>query len=159
MSGRRRVVLTVNDEERSLEVFTDETLLDTLRERLGIFSVRGACGIGICGTCTVLVDGRPISACLSLSALQEGASITTSEGLAERAGGLDEVQQAFVDKDAFQCSYCIPGIVLTVRAYLDSTDDPTVEGAAEVLAGNLCRCGTYPQIREAIAQLVDRTRG
>jgi aerobic-type carbon monoxide dehydrogenase small subunit (CoxS/CutS family) len=159
MSDTRRVVLTVNGEERTLEVFTDETLLDTLRDRLGIFSVRGSCGIGICGTCTVLINGLPISACLSLSALQAGKSVTTSEGLAERAGGLDEVQEAFVGHDAFQCSYCIPAMALTVRAYLDTTDEPTVEGARDVLAGNLCRCGSYPQVLEAIAELVERDRG
>jgi aerobic-type carbon monoxide dehydrogenase small subunit (CoxS/CutS family) len=153
LSGRRPVTLHVNGTEVEVTVTTAETLLDTLRDQLELYSVRGACGIGICGTCTVLVDGAPISSCLSLSMLNEDRSIVTSEGLSGPDGG-DRVQEAFVRDNAFQCSYCIPAMVLGVRAYLDGAERPTLEGAKEALAGNLCRCGTYPQIMDALRALI-----
>jgi aerobic-type carbon monoxide dehydrogenase small subunit (CoxS/CutS family) len=148
-----RVTLHVNGRDHQLDVSASDVLLDTLRDRLGLHSVRGTCGIGICGTCTVLIDGNPISSCLSLTALNEGRSIVTSEGLG--GGDLDPVQQAFLRNDAFQCSYCIPAMVLTVRAYLDNAETPTVEEAMETLAGNLCRCGTYPHVIEALGDLIE----
>ena len=154
MSEQSRVTLHVNGRDHQVDASTSDILLDTLRDRLGLHSVRGACGIGICGTCTVLVDGSPISSCLSLTALNEGRSIVTSEGLGD--GDLDPVQEAFISNDAFQCSYCIPAMVLTVRAYLDRAESPTVEEAMETLAGNLCRCGSYPQVIEALGDLIER---
>jgi aerobic-type carbon monoxide dehydrogenase small subunit (CoxS/CutS family) len=154
LSGSHRVSLRVNGEDQEVAVSNSEILLDTLRDRLGLHSVRGACGIGICGTCTVLVDGRPISSCLSLTTLNEGRSILTSEGLTGERG-LDPVQEAFLRSNAFQCSYCIPAMVLTVRAYLDAAESATVEEAKEALAGNLCRCGSYPQVIEALNELID----
>jgi aerobic-type carbon monoxide dehydrogenase small subunit (CoxS/CutS family) len=146
--------LLVNGGKRVVTVSTGDTLLETLRDELGLSSVRGSCGIGICGTCTVLVDGLLISSCLALTALNEGRSIVTSEGLGAGPNGVDHVQEAFITHDAFQCSYCIPAMVLTVRAYLDDTERPTLEGAKEALAGNLCRCGTYPQIIETLRALI-----
>jgi aerobic-type carbon monoxide dehydrogenase small subunit (CoxS/CutS family) len=154
LSDRSPVTLHVNGAEVEVTVSTADTLLDTLRDQLELYSVRGACGIGICGTCTVLVDGAPISSCLSLAVLNEGRSIVTSEGLSRASDGVDRVQEAFVRHNAFQCSYCIPAMVLAVRAYLDSTERPTLEGAKEALAGNLCRCGTYPQIIDALGALI-----
>ena len=154
MSDRYPVRLQVNGAEVEVRVSTADTLLDTLRDQLELYSVRGACGIGICGTCTVLVDGAPISSCLSLAALNEGRSIVTSEGLSEGPDRLDRVQEAFVRENAFQCSYCIPATVLGAHAYLEGTERPTLEGAKEALAGNLCRCGTYPQIMAALRALI-----
>jgi aerobic-type carbon monoxide dehydrogenase small subunit (CoxS/CutS family) len=153
VTGRRTVEVHVNGRRTEVEVSGAEFLLETLRG-LGFTSVRGACGIGVCGTCTVLVDGRAVSSCLALTALQEGKEIVTSEGIVPTDGTLDEVQRRFVEHNAFQCSYCIPAMVLAVRAYLDATAEPTVDGARAALAGNLCRCGSYPQVLDAVAALV-----
>jgi aerobic-type carbon monoxide dehydrogenase small subunit (CoxS/CutS family) len=158
MSDTTRVTIHVNGSDHDLDVPNSEVLLDSLRDKLELNSVRGACGIGICGTCTVLVDGRPISSCLSLTALSDGRSIVTSEGLGSQHS-LDPVQEAFVRNNAFQCSYCIPAMVLTVRAYLDGAESPSVEEAMETLAGNLCRCGTYPQVIEALGELIEGDEG
>ena len=153
MSDTRTITLNVNGEKKDVEITDGDFLLDTLRA-LGLFSVREACGIGVCGSCTVVVDGRAISSCIALTALQEGKALLTSEGLLGARGTLDEVQRAFIERNAFQCSYCIPAMVLTVRAYLDATERPTLEGAREALAGNLCRCGSYPQVLEAVEALL-----
>jgi carbon-monoxide dehydrogenase small subunit len=155
VSDEQEVVLSVNGRDRKVRVAASETLLETLRS-LGLTSVRETCAIGICGTCTVLREGRAISSCLALTVMQERRAIVTSEAFGDGSGELDEVAQAFRDRSAFQCSYCIPAMVLTVRAYLNESEHPTTEEAREVLAGNLCRCGTYPQVLEAVADLVAR---
>jgi aerobic-type carbon monoxide dehydrogenase small subunit (CoxS/CutS family) len=149
----QNVELIVNETPNTVSVRTDETLLHSLRERLGLISVRGTCGIGICGTCTVLVNGLPVSSCNALTVMHAGASITTSEGLALDEN-LDSVQQAFIDQGAFQCSYCIPAMVLTVRSILDRTEFLDAASIRDQLAGNLCRCGTYPQIMAAVESLI-----
>jgi len=149
----RDVELIVNERPTTVSVRTDETLLHTLRETLGLKSVRGTCGIGICGTCTVLVNGLPISSCNALTVMHAGASITTSEGLADD-GELDAVQRAFIEQGAYQCSYCIPAMVLTVRSLLDQQEALDAVSVREQLAGNLCRCGTYPQIMTAVESLI-----
>lgn len=149
----RSVELLVNGSPTTVTVRTGDTLLHTLRETLGLKSVRGTCGIGICGTCTVLVNGRPVSSCNALTVMHAGASITTSEGLAED-GELDAVQRAFIEQGAYQCSYCIPAMVLTVRSLLDQQDALDAASIREQLAGNLCRCGTYPQIMSAVESLI-----
>lgn len=153
MTDRRPVVLNVNGDKLEVEIADADFLLETLRD-LGLSSVRGTCGIGICGTCTVLVDGRAISSCIALTALTEGREILTSEGLIRPDGSLEEVQESFVAHNAFQCSYCIPAMVLSVRAYLETAEEPTLQGAREALGGNLCRCGSYPQVLEAIRSLL-----
>jgi aerobic-type carbon monoxide dehydrogenase small subunit (CoxS/CutS family) len=152
-AGTGEIVFDLNGRQRRLRVADDETLLAALRETFGLTSVRGTCGIGICGTCTVMVDGRVVSSCIMLARQVAGRSVTTAEGLVD-GGRLDEVQQAFVDRGAYQCSFCIPAMTLTVRACLDEQPDATVETVREQLAGNLCRCGTYPQILDAVARLV-----
>jgi aerobic-type carbon monoxide dehydrogenase small subunit (CoxS/CutS family) len=149
----RGVELIVNHNPTTVSVVTEDTLLHTLRERLGLKSVRGTCGIGICGTCTVLVNGLPVSSCNALTVMHAGARITTSEGLA-RDEDLDEVQQAFIDQGAYQCSYCIPAMVLTVRSLLDQPESLDASSIRELLGGNLCRCGTYPQIMAAVESLI-----
>jgi carbon-monoxide dehydrogenase small subunit len=138
---------------RTMTVRGDETLLESLRERCDRTSVRYSCGIGVCGTCTVLVDGDPVSSCLLLTAMVDGRAVTTAEG---RVGGeeLSAAQRAFVEAGAFQCSYCIPGMALTAQAAADRDPGVTVETLCEELAGNLCRCGSYPQVRAALERLV-----
>jgi aerobic-type carbon monoxide dehydrogenase small subunit (CoxS/CutS family) len=149
-----RLILEVNGGEVVVEVPADEALVDTLRDRLGLRSVRPTCGLGICGTCTVQLDGAVASSCLLLTVQVEGRSIRTSEGLTNDDGGLSRVQQAFVDNGAYQCAYCIPGMVVTVEACLAESPDASMEEVREYLAGNLCRCGTYVSILEAVTELV-----
>jgi aerobic-type carbon monoxide dehydrogenase small subunit (CoxS/CutS family) len=150
-----RPAFQLNGEPAQVDARGDEVLIETLR-RLGLTSVRGTCGIGVCGTCSVLVDGRAVSACLTLTAGVAGRTVQTAEGMTAPDGTPGPVQQAFLDNDAFQCSYCIPAMTIMVSAYLAEHDEPTVEGAREYLQGNLCRCGTYPEILQAVASLVQR---
>ena len=143
------ITLTVNGQQHALSVPPERTLLDALRDDLGLVGAREGCGIGMCGACTVLVDGRPISSCLMLAAQAAGRMITAVEGLAE-AGKLHPVQQAFVDHAAFQCAYCTPGFVLTTVALLSEHPHPDDDTIREYLAGNLCRCGSYANILQAV---------
>ena len=153
------VPLVVNGQEVVAEVGGDETLLETLRERLGYTAPRGTCQIGVCGTCTVLVDGKVASSCIMLTAQAEGRQVTTGEGLRDADGRLSAVQEAFVRRGAYQCSFCIPGMVLSVHGALaDDGIDRDADSIREYLAGNLCRCGTYPEILEAVTDLVDSNR-
>lgn len=149
--------LAVNDHDHDVEPHDGEVLIETLRG-LGCGSVRGTCGIGVCGTCTVLVDGEAVSSCLLLTDQVVGREVRTSEGLIAEDGALDPVQDAFVRHQAYQCSFCIPGMVMTVRALLDRGEQVTVEEAREELGGNLCRCGSYPWILEAVRELVENER-
>ena len=149
------VCLTVNGSPTTLDVRGDETLLETLHDRCDTTSVRYCCGIGVCGTCTVLVGGEAVSSCLLLTRMVDGRSIVTAEGLGSAGrAAVSTVQAAFVEAGAFQCSYCIPGMVLTVHAALEKEPAASVETVCEQLGGNLCRCGSYPQVREAVAALV-----
>lgn len=154
MTDGRKVVLDVNGRQHTVLVPDDEPLVLTLRDRLGLRSVRPTCGIGICGTCTIQVDGAVASSCLLLTRQVAGCSIRTSEGLVDPTGALSPIQQAFVDKGAYQCSYCIPGMVVTVDACLAENPEATLEEVREYLAGNLCRCGTYVNILDAVRSLV-----
>lgn len=149
------VSLVVNGTATEVDVAGDETLLQTLRERLDCTSARGTCQIGVCGTCSVLVDGNVVSSCIMLTAQAQGREVTTSEGLRIDDGRLSRVQEAFVRKGAYQCSFCIPAMALSVHAALaDRSIEHSVESVREYLAGNLCRCGTYPEVLEAVAELV-----
>ena len=114
--------------------------------------------MGMCGACTVLADGKPISACLMLAPLAEGKELLTVEGMAENDGTLSTIQQAFVDHTAFQCSYCTPGFLLSVKSLLAENPDPSEEEARSYLAGNLCRCGTYVKILDAVMDAKARLR-
>jgi carbon-monoxide dehydrogenase small subunit len=143
------IELTVNGATHRLDVPPDRTLLRVLREDLGLTSVREACGVGMCGSCTVLVDGRPLSACLLLGAQAEGHAVTTVDALA--AGGkLSAVQQAFVDETGYQCSFCTPGFVLAVTALLDESPEATEDETRDFLNGQICRCGSYVKILMAV---------
>jgi aerobic-type carbon monoxide dehydrogenase small subunit (CoxS/CutS family) len=143
------ITLHVNGESQRLSVLPGQTLLDALRNGLRLHSVREGCGIGVCGACTVLSDGQPVSSCLQLAWMAQDNAITTVEGL-PRDGQLHPVQEAFVEKTAFQCSYCTPGFELATVALLAGNSTPTPEQVKEYLAGNLCRCGSYVKILAAV---------
>jgi aerobic-type carbon monoxide dehydrogenase small subunit (CoxS/CutS family) len=151
------VQVTVNGQSELLRADSTDTLVEALRRELNLMSVREACGIGVCGSCTVLLDGRPVSACLLLAVMADGRAIETVEGLAD-GDDLHPIQQAFVDHTAFQCSYCTPGFVLTTKALLEEQPRPSAEDVRHYLAGNLCRCGSYRNIEEAVLDAADRQR-
>ena len=146
---KRNMTLTVNGRDHQLTVKTNHSLLEVLREQLNLFSVREGCGVGMCGSCTVLVDGQALSACLLLATQVEGKQLITTEGLAKN-GSLHYVQQAFVEATGFQCSYCTPGFILSTIALLDENPHASKEEIREYLAGNLCRCGSYNKILDAV---------
>jgi aerobic-type carbon monoxide dehydrogenase small subunit (CoxS/CutS family) len=146
---RVRIALTVNDEAREALAPVHKTLLEVLREDLGLTGTKHGCELGECGTCTVLVDGEPVLSCLVLPVELEGRHITTVEGMAH-AGRLHPLQQAFAELGAAQCGYCTPGILLTATALLAERPSPTRQEVKEALAGNLCRCTGYTKILDAV---------
>ena len=147
--GRTRIALTVNGEPRDVLFDGYKTLLEVLREDLGLTGTKHGCELGECGACAVLLDGRPVLSCLQLAVECGGARVTTVEGLA--AGpALSALQAAFADRGAAQCGYCTPGILVTAQALLERNPRPSREEIAEALAGNLCRCTGYLQIFEAV---------
>jgi aerobic-type carbon monoxide dehydrogenase small subunit (CoxS/CutS family) len=152
------VELKVNGLAQEVAVEPHHTLLEVLRRDFKLFGAREGCGIGMCGACTVLVEGKPISSCLALAALAQGQEILTIEGLAEN-GELHPIQQAFVDYNGFQCSYCTPGFILTAKALLEENAAPSADEVRAYLAGNLCRCGSYVKIEEAVLAAAARLRG
>jgi carbon-monoxide dehydrogenase small subunit len=144
-----RVALNVNGESREALVPSHKTLLEVLREDLGLTGTKHGCELGECGTCTVLVDGEPVLSCLALPLEAEGSRIVTVEGMAE-GGRLHPLQQAFVELGAAQCGYCTPGILLTASALLAERPSPTRQEVKAALAGNLCRCTGYTKILDAV---------
>ena len=140
-----KIQVRVNSRDIELDSRTDESLLSALRAA-GFRSVRLTCGIGVCGACTVLIDGLPMSSCLVLAPAAAGTEITTAEGLADD----DPVAAAFQEASAFQCGYCTPGFVLTARALLSEVPDPSDDQIRSALAGNICRCGSYLKITSAV---------
>jgi carbon-monoxide dehydrogenase small subunit len=143
---RRAVHFTLNGERVEAQVAPHETLVEVLREEFGLYGARESCGQGLCGCCTVLVDGVAVSGCLYLATLVEGAQVET----VERSATLDEVQEAFVERAAFQCGFCTPGFVLMTRQLLAENPDPSEDDIRHYLSGNLCRCAAYPEIIEAV---------
>jgi carbon-monoxide dehydrogenase small subunit len=151
MPERLTIRLTVNGRERDLDVAVHHTLLEVLRDDVGLTGTKECCVVGECGACTVLVDGRSVNSCIMLAVEADGSSILTVEGLA--AGGeLNPLQQAFLDTSAAQCGFCIPGQLMSATALLDQVEEPSDEQIAEALAGNLCRCAGYEQIFAAVRQ-------
>jgi carbon-monoxide dehydrogenase small subunit len=150
--------LTVNSEVHDVLVPVHKTLLEVLREDLGLTGTKHGCELGECGTCTVLVDGQPVLSCLALPVEMEGRDITTIEGMASGAE-LHPLQQAFAELGAAQCGYCTPGILLTAQALLVETPVPTRDAVKMALAGNLCRCTGYTKILDAVELAALRMRG
>lgn len=146
----RTVELTVNGERETLEIHDQALLLDVLREKLHLTGTKEGCSVGACGTCTVLIDGKPVSSCLTLAAqLRSDQEVTTVEGLSQE-DRLDPVQEAFLENAAFQCAFCTPGMMLAVKAMLSENPNPSDEEVREYLLGNYCRCGAHPEILKAI---------
>jgi aerobic-type carbon monoxide dehydrogenase small subunit (CoxS/CutS family) len=141
--------LTVNGRTRSLEVAPHHTLLEVLRDDLALTGAKECCLVGECGACTVIVDGNTVDSCLMLAVEADGAVVTTIEGLAVGLR-LSEIQEAFLDRGGVQCGFCIPGQVISAHALLQANPRPTLAEIEEGMAGNLCRCGCYQQISEAI---------
>lgn len=142
---------TVNGTVVDLKVDPDETLYDLLRERLRLTGTKGACLEGECGSCTVILDGKPVTSCLVMAPQVEGRSVTTIEGLAQDSR-LHPVQESFVAAGAVQCGYCTPGLIVSAAALLAENPHPSVEEVREALAGNLCRCTGYTKIIDAVAE-------
>jgi carbon-monoxide dehydrogenase small subunit len=147
--GEHRIEVTINGRRRAVDVLAHHTLLDVLREDLGLTGTKECCLVGECGACTVIVDGRSVDSCLVLGVEADGAEVTTVEGLAVD-GRLTPVQQAFLDTGAAQCGFCIPGQLVSAYALLAEVSHPTQAQVEEGLAGNLCRCAGYGQIIEAV---------
>ncbi len=152
------LVLTINGEARNLRVDPATTLLEALRVHLGLTGSKEICDRGSCGGCSVLVDGKLVNSCLMLAVDAVGAEVTTIEGLS-KDGKLDPVQEAFVRHDALQCGYCTPGLVVACRALLNETPRPTLDQIKRGLGGNICRCGTYTNIFNAVSEANTWTRG
>ena len=170
-TATQRITLTINGEAHTLSIEPRVTLLDALRDHLGLTGTKKGCDRGQCGACTMIVDGRRIASCLTLAVMQEGAKITTVEGLAG-AAALSPMQAAFVERDAFQCGFCTPGQLCAATALLDELRDgqpsavsdlrngaPQVTDAEirERMSGNICRCGAYPNIVAAIRDVHERS--
>jgi len=149
--------LRVNGETRRLAVPDQRTLLEVLREDLGLTGTKHGCELGECGACTVLVDGTPRLSCLTLVAMVEDREVTTVEGLADQARP-HPLQEAFAELGAAQCGYCTPGMLMSAKALLDVDSEPTTAGIKEALGGNLCRCTGYNKILEAVQLTSDRIR-
>jgi aerobic-type carbon monoxide dehydrogenase small subunit (CoxS/CutS family) len=142
------MILKVNGNNYEVRAET-RTLLEVLRDDLSLVGAKEGCGVGMCGACTVLIEGVPISGCLMLAAQAADREILTIEGLAS-GGQLHPVQQAFIDEGAFQCAYCTPGFILSTVALLKENPEPSEEEISEYLSGNLCRCGSYRNIVKAV---------
>ncbi len=150
--------MTVNGDPVDVAAPPSATLLEVLRDELGLYGVKEGCSEGACGACTVLMDGQPVRSCITLALEAEGASITTIEGLA-REGKLHPVQEAFIANGAVQCGFCTPGMILSTKSLLDRNNQPTDDEIKTALAGNFCRCTGYAKILEAVRLASGRAQG
>lgn len=146
---KKVIRLTINDNDYEVAVDPNQTLVDLLRYDLGLTGTKKGCGMGDCGSCTVIMDGRPVNSCLVLAMQANGRTITTIEGL-ETQEGLHPVQKAFVEKGAIQCGFCSPGMILSAKNLLDKNPKPTEEEIRTAISGNLCRCTGYQKIVDAV---------
>ncbi|MFC1971147.1 (2Fe-2S)-binding protein [Chloroflexota bacterium] len=155
----KEIVLNVNNVKYEVKTRVTATLVEVLREQLGLTGTKVMCDEGHCGACTVLIDGRPRLSCMMLAVDAENKDILTIEGLAEVVTGtLHPIQQAFVDKSGMQCGVCTPGMILTAKALLDESPEPTEDDVRNALAGNLCRCGNYQRITECVLDAAEMMR-
>ena len=155
--SRKKISLTVNGKSLSLEVDADETLLQVLRDRLKLTGTKRTCNRGECGGCTVLLNGTPVYSCHMLALQADGGEILSVEGLA-KGDKLHPVQQAFIDKDGYQCGFCTSGFIMASVALLNKTKTPSSDDIRAALAGNLCRCGNYQKIYEAVSSASETMR-
>ena len=147
-----RISTTINGRKQEVQVNSNQTLLEYLRDDLKLKGAVEGCSVGVCGSCTVLIDGKPVSSCLTLATNIEDKQVTTIEGLSQN-GELDAVQRAFLKHQAFQCGFCTTGMIMAVKGLLNAHPHPTEEQARDYLSGNLCRCGTYKEVLAAVAEL------
>ena len=146
---KRSVLLRINGERHEVYIKPNRTLLEVLREDLLLTGAKEACGAGECGTCTVLVDGKPVNSCITLAMEAEGKEIETIEGLS-KGGDLHPLQEAFIDHHAFQCGFCTPGMIMTAKAFLNRKPGPAKQEIRNAIAGNICRCTGYENAVDAI---------
>ena len=146
--------LTINDKEYEVAVQPNQTLVDMLRYELRLTGTKKGCGTGDCGSCTVIMDGKPVNSCLVLAVQANGRKITTIEGL-ESEEGLHPIQKAFVEKGAIQCGFCSPGMILSSKSLLDKNPKPTEDEIRRAISGNLCRCTGYQKIIEAVKSVTE----
>jgi xanthine dehydrogenase YagT iron-sulfur-binding subunit len=158
LAGTTAISLVLNGTPVKLEVAPWTTLLDALREYVGLTGTKKGCDHGQCGACTVLVDGRRINSCLTLAIMKDGATVTTIEGLSD-SGVLHPIQQAFIDHDAFQCGYCTPGQICSAVGLMKEGRARTADDIRELMSGNICRCGAYLNIVAAIEQVMKAAEG
>jgi xanthine dehydrogenase YagT iron-sulfur-binding subunit len=158
MSEPETVTLRINRQARTLSLDPRTTLLDALREHMGLTGTKKGCGHGQCGACTVHMDGARVLSCMTFAVMAEGREITTIEGLAGPGGELHPMQQAFIDHDAFQCGYCTPGQIMSAVACVDEGHAESDADIREYMSGNLCRCAAYPNIVAAIRQAKSQKR-
>jgi aerobic-type carbon monoxide dehydrogenase small subunit (CoxS/CutS family) len=147
---------TINGDRQNVAVDAHRTLLEFLRDTLKLKGTVEGCSVGVCGSCTVLLDGKPVSSCLTLASNVEGREVLTIEGLSQD-GQLDPVQQAFLKHQAFQCGFCTAGMIMAVKGLLNAHRHPTEEQARDYLSGNLCRCGTYKEVLTAVRELAGQS--
>jgi carbon-monoxide dehydrogenase small subunit len=157
MPATRTIQFTLNGRPVTAEVKPHHNAVEMLQTQFALFGARESCGQGLCGCCTVLVDGKPVSGCLTLAVFLDGADVVTIEALAA-PGRLDPVQQAFIECGAFQCGYCTPGFVLMVKMLLRENPDPDDEQIRDYLSGNLCRCAAYPEIVNAVKMVARKNK-
>jgi carbon-monoxide dehydrogenase small subunit len=155
--SEHRITLTVNGKPMSGHAEARLTLVDFLRDVLGLTGTHIGCEHGVCGACSVIMDGKPVRACLTYAVIADGAEITTVEGLEGADGEMSPLQDAFCETHALQCGYCTPGMLIAAKALLDENPDPSTEEIRDAIGGNLCRCTGYVQIVEAIALAAEKT--
>ena len=155
---RKTIALTVNGKKTEVAVEANETLLDVLRDKLDLTGAKRVCDRGECGGCTVLLDGEPVYACMFLAIRADGRTVRTVEGLA-KGDTLSPVQEAFIEKDGYQCGFCTPGFLMTTTAFLEKNPTPSTGEIKQALSGNLCRCGNYAKIYDAVGTAAKKPKG
>lgn len=153
---KKLINISINEKDYELAVVPNRTLVDLLRYDLGLTGTKKGCELGECGTCTVIMDGKPVNSCLVLAVEADGKNILTIEGLETEEGGLHPIQDSFVEKGAIQCGFCSPGMILTAKSLLDKEKNPDEQTVRKAISGNLCRCTGYQKIVEAILDAAEK---